>query len=786
MNRKSKWIISIALLMNLAVFGVDIIDYNYDDTWYLNSDDLTITETGSIDGGYDYGIEAQESTYSITNYGLILSWETAINAQDMIGNIYNYGSIISTDYDTIDADGMIGDIYNYGSIISNEYGYEAIDASSMKGNIYNHGSIISISDYDEAINASSMIGNIYNYGLITGTNEAINADGMTGNIYNYGIIFGNTYGVLTEEMTGTIYNYGTISGNDYSIYAYGDLNIVGNGTFKGDIYNDGDVGYAILNLSNDIAGTVLDLSDARLAQWNEINLLQGEMIITQVGPRNTLIYQTGEDTYIHMGRRYQRYHLEAGVLNPYSESSPYRILGFNELIVREGATLELNFGSNNEDSDRIRIIEEGYIEEGVTLRFLPGEKLEPGTHTYRMFSHDYFDGEVFYELPIFYTSEVGETREYYIITRLDKSYESTANKYNKDLADLIDNYSGEDAEEVALQLSLEQALSVNAFNKLLDSYNKLGYSSLANTNINVINSRINNLFSRLGGNVPGDSGIAQSTVLWPVFSNVCATGATPIKNDANGNSIWFDVYAIDNSLDGLSGYELESDGYEVAIGIDHVCSNTGILTGIAFNYSEFNSDLQGNSPMTIESTGFGLSIYGQINQDQLSHKAIIGFTAYNNEAENVDFDSSEMFAAYRAEYLISNDIVNISPIAGLRYAIIDTDTIAEDDSGLNADTYDSLETELGVKLSKQFNKLNGSVSAIWVHELLDTENTAKAYNSYGEFNQIGIERDEDLLRLSVGANYRFTESVSIDIEYAKELGSNSDNNSLNAKLTVNF
>ena len=305
--------------------------------------------------------------------------------------------------------------------------------------------------------------------------------------------------------------------------------------------------------------------------------------------------------------------------------------------------------------------------------------------------------------------------------------------------------------------SFESWNDVDAF---MDTLNKLEYASLATSNLNLISNRVNQMFDRLSAGH---------------------------MRDNNGLNIWADVYFSNDSLDGTGNHGIDGHGTEFAAGVDKMFNDTTF--GLSATYTDYTSTVNDDGAHTdIESIGFGLNLYMMMDQGNLRHKAMLGYASYHNTGDDVQaFDSSEMFASYRAEWTIKTDSLEIKPFAGVRYSKVQFDEMREDaENGLKAFDQDSLETELGVKLVKQFNKLGLSVSGAWMHELLDSQTTAEAFTSFGNFSQDGIARDADSLRATIGIEYKLTDKVTLDFDYAKELSHNSESDSVNGKITFRF
>ena len=325
-----------------------------------------------------------------------------------------------------------------------------------------------------------------------------------------------------------------------------------------------------------------------------------------------------------------------------------------------------------------------------------------------------------------------------------------AKDYNIKITDL--------ASTTALQNAIYGFTSWDDVDSFLDDINKMEYASLATSNLNAISNRVDNIYTQL-----------QNDYL----------------RDANGYSFWFDTYVFDDSLSGSGDHDIDGNGYEVTVGFDKQF-NDAFKLGFSFNHIDYSTNVNDSGfHTTIDSEGYGGNVFAQYKQGALTHTAMLGYGQYtNNDDVIADFDSSEVFTSYRAEYAVNK---NITLIGGLRYASVTYDNIEVDsENGLKGFTHDSLQTELGVRASKQFKKLNVSVSASWMHELANAQNSSTAYTSFGEFDQKGISRDSDSYRVAVGASYQLTEKMSIGVEAAKEMSANSDSNSIAAKFRITF
>jgi len=296
----------------------------------------------------------------------------------------------------------------------------------------------------------------------------------------------------------------------------------------------------------------------------------------------------------------------------------------------------------------------------------------------------------------------------------------------------------------------------------MDSINKLEYASLAASNLNSINTRVNSMYNRLGN---------YNTLL-----------------DNSGLDIWFDTYMTDGSLQGKGNHDISGRGFEVSAGVNKSITDN-IVLGLSVNHTDYTSSVNDSGSHTnIESEGYGVNVFGLWQPTaSLIHKFTAGMTNYNNTDEIADFNSTEMFVSYRAEYLVKINQLSLTPLAGFRYASVKySDAMIDAENGLQGFTHNSLESELGLRVARQFKKLNVNVSGSWLHEMLDTSNTSTAFTSFGNFEQTGIERDADSFELGLGVQYQFNDKVMLDIDYTREFSANSNNSGLEAKLTFRF
>jgi len=147
---------------------------------------------------------------------------------------------------------------------------------------------------------------------------------------------------------------------------------------------------------------------------------------------------------------------------------------------------------------------------------------------------------------------------------------------------------------------------------------------------------------------------------------------------------------------------------------------------------------------------------------------------------------------------IMNQLLLLTPYAGLEYTITDREDFTETGSFANLtvdeEEHESIRTKLGLRLSKSFKTDKGaeyvpSAYAAYVHEHGDEDNLMKAAFSAAPtttFSVEGNDMDRDRLQLGFGLMAKINDNAQINFGYNGEFAGSDDYNSLNATLRVRW
>ncbi|MBO6673697.1 MAG: autotransporter outer membrane beta-barrel domain-containing protein [Rhizobiales bacterium] len=204
----------IGILLNGGVVNSGTI--TGDDGLIVLDDTPSITNNGTIRGVFEDGIYVDGTIGTVTNTGLILGPDDAIDAIT-ITSFNNSGTIFAGDdgVDSITITSMI----NSGLIDGVQNGIE----SDLIGSLTNTGTIFGEENAVEALNIDS----ITNFGLIDSEGDGIDVDGGTGVNDPTSVI-------------GSIINHGTIRGDDDGIDVGTLTSLVNTGSIIGDFNENND------------------------------------------------------------------------------------------------------------------------------------------------------------------------------------------------------------------------------------------------------------------------------------------------------------------------------------------------------------------------------------------------------------------------------------------------------------------------------------------------------------------------------------------------------------------
>lgn len=192
--------------------------------------------------------------------------------------------------------------------------------------------------------------------------------------------------------------------------------------------------------------------------------------------------------------------------------------------------------------------------------------------------------------------------------------------------------------------------------------------------------------------VAGD--MADNSVLRLSFTQDNITGEPKVNEDG---AIWAKYIHNKHDLDGMASsfgsVDSSSDFDGATIGVDFAKKGK-VQSGIAFSYGDGDSHGMGiNNDFDM----WGVSLYGNVKNDDTNVIADIGFSESDNELTGTamgkdikaDRDVSVFTVGVRAEKLYTNGSTQIVPYTGLRYYNVDPDSYTAYYDGQKFGEYDA-------------------------------------------------------------------------------------------------
>lgn len=193
-------------------------------------------------------------------------------------------------------------------------------------------------------------------------------------------------------------------------------------------------------------------------------------------------------------------------------------------------------------------------------------------------------------------------------------------------------------------------------------------------------------------NVAGD--MADNSVLRLSFTQDDITGEPAVNEDG---AVWAKYIHSKHDLDGMASsfgsIDSSSDFDGATVGVDFAKKGK-VQSGIAFSYGSGDSHGMGiNNDFDM----WGVSLYGNVKNDDTNVIADIGFSESDNELTGTamgkdikaDRDVSVFTVGVRAEKLYTNGSTQIVPYTGLRYYNVDPDSYTAYYDGQKFGEYDA-------------------------------------------------------------------------------------------------
>lgn len=280
--------------------------------------------------------------------------------------------------------------------------------------------------------------------------------------------------------------------------------------------------------------------------------------------------------------------------------------------------------------------------------------------------------------------------------------------------------------------------------------------------------------------VAGD--MADNSVLRLSFTQDDITGEPKVNEDG---AIWAKYIHNKHDLDGMASsfgsVDSSSDFDGATIGVDFAKKGK-VQSGIAFSYGSGDSHGMGiNNDFDM----WGVSLYGNVKNDDTNVIADIGFSESDNELTGnamgkdikADRDVSVFTVGVRAEKLYTNGSTQIVPYTGLRYYNVDPDSYTAYYDGQKFGEYDADRQNIwtlpvGVSLRNETVTENGwrltpKVDVAYIWAFGDTDNSFDLNNGSGVdtldytvmdsgswLGSVGFEAGKDDWAFGVGYSYQ--------------------------------
>lgn len=272
--------------------------------------------------------------------------------------------------------------------------------------------------------------------------------------------------------------------------------------------------------------------------------------------------------------------------------------------------------------------------------------------------------------------------------------------------------------------------------------------------------------------------------------------------DAQRFSGWTTGFGSWGRVDGIDGdLDTRIGNGGVLIGLDGLVTDAwriGVMGG--YSHSTFDTDTSDGG-----SNNYHVGLYGTGEWGALALRSGVNYTWSNvDTARQVTALGQTLNGSYNADsinafselgYTVKTGLATFEPFAGLAYSHATTDRFSETggSAALNVEgtTTNTSYTTLGLRSSKELTLLGTDAvirsTAGWMHAFGDVDPTSTAHFSTGDsFTVSGTPIDQNTALLEAGLDLNFTPSSTLSLTYTGQIGKNAHENSVSAKLKMQF
>ena len=725
----------------------------------------TLTNNGAIYAGTSYGIFNQGTISSLINNGIISAYTGIFNEYGTIGVLNNRGVITGNGYSGItNYAGTIGVLNNSGTI-SSKAGIGNFN-SAVIGTLNNSGVIKATASGNAITNYRSLISSLNNSGTISGGTGINNDFGAIDALNNSGLISGSAYAIYfpASGLQGSFVNTGTIAGK-ISVGAPTAFTITGGsgasfGTLTG--YSGG-----------------IGVSDIGTITSNGLTFTGNQLL-------NDNVDAGSSGAVTNLGK--------LQVNNPLSINGNY-VQGSGSTLIIGVASHNITNVLNLNDTGYGRLIVNGSVTldgSSVTLK-TPGYGFAPGQRYVVVAANGGISvtgvsysatGYSVTGTTMTDSSDPGYTD--LVLTLGNSTAVNNATNSNSALSlGGLFKYTGTNSAFLAV-FNPAAALDSTAANKAGAQLSPAAVTSAATRAADAANQAIGNVVtSHMDGfrvAQAGSSGVASG-------------------ERAADIALWgqmFDGRAVQGERDSLSGYHANYRG--LVLGADSAVSDS-MRAGGLFSASKISVATDGDNTGTSATVNsYGLTAYatytgapwyvnvmaGATHQQYRTVRAI-SYTGFAGVA-NGNFNGQQYLTSAQAGYPLSLDAwlpgATLTPIAGLSYSSLRTNGYTETGGNgaaltVNSATYNSLKSELGVKLENSvdtaYGKLLPSVQLGWRHEFReDAVQTGASFAADSTGSTAFVSKNATAVAntgvLNLGVTLLQSQRLSLMAKYTLEAG----------------
>ena len=788
-----------------------------------------VTNTGAILADDGYGLYLYYANFSegMSNSGTILSDESALYFyESFIGSdVVNSGTIISDDELGIHLSysQITGGITNTGLIDADGNGIYTY-YSRVGGDILNSGRLVSAGESGISIYSSSIAGGIYNDGVIEAEDEGVYVAyaRLSGSIINSGTIITTESGpgirLQSDALVGgDLINMGVIRASDGAgIYLSDDSAVGGQIVNSGDIFAD----YAGMYVFTDSATAQVINSGLIVAGDQGIYLHSGSTVGDLVN--SGTIQSEGFGIYVYDGSNEST--VTGNILNSGVIESEKVALYLNNVNV-DGQVLNtgkliggayvygnnlINIGLLN-TRDNNSLIQDANLFSSGEIRTRAVDTSTFGTFEVTQQAELYAGSYVSVAFDTAHTLVAGDVLNDVLTagTLVDTGAMTRDNLLNLNVTKTID---GNTVDLTVVETSLESVersagiiglkrgyeLAVLVDEQMAsDPYGDLAFAFGGFSTDAEVASALETLLPAFGGGI-GEASLAIGNDVADVVAARQGGGTGLASGDETSlnRNFWiagFGGTAEQSKRDGLSGYEIDTDGF--AFGADVNFTDTFNL-GLAV--AKAQSDVEGDAGSNVEADSTVYTLYATFNLSEATDLDLqIGMGDIENSSvrntlmgtATADYDSELEHFGAKLSHKMGDDGFAFTPYLALRTVTVDVDGYQEN-GGLGLltqdTTSDSKVVSLGVDTVMGLGDRLDLLADLGVGYDLDADETKVTTNfaGGGQLLTEGVNPAEVVYDLGLGLRYSMDNGTSVRLGY--DYTGREDYTDQYASLKVNF